>query len=105
MIEKQLAASHDDGRNVIEIMRDSARELPHYFHFLDVAQPLPIAQINLPPPFGLCMRSRSAVVRIEGPCFVFAQGRAACSGPFLLHVYQPPEVSRSVPFKIFSRSA
>jgi hypothetical protein len=40
MIEKQLAASHDDGQNVIQIMRNSARELPHYLHFLDVAQPL-----------------------------------------------------------------
>jgi len=37
MIEKQLAASHDNGQNVIEIMRDSAGKLPHYFHFLDVS--------------------------------------------------------------------
>jgi hypothetical protein len=38
-------------------------------------------------------------VGIEGLCFVLAQGRAAHNGPFLLHCYQPPKLSRSVPFR------
>src|SRR5262245_55825354 len=94
MIEKQLAASHDDGQNVIEIMRDSARELPYYFHFLDVAQTLGVAQINrlwlVPPPLFLRKRDSSMLWCLGGLAFVYAQGWAAHQGPFLLHCYQPP---------------
>src|SRR5262249_27946238 len=95
-VDTPVRASTPDGRILLEFLRFPARDLPLFFLFWYGARPLLTAEISPPPPFGLCMRSRSAVVRIEGPCFVFAQGRAACSGPFLLHVYQPPEVSRSV---------
>src|SRR5215470_3476056 len=99
MIEKQLAASYDDGQNVIEIMRDSARELPHYFHFLDVAQALGITEVHLTPPFGRRMESGRAVASLKGLGFTSAQRRAAHNGLFLLHCYQPPRLFRSVPLK------
>src|SRR5262245_30857726 len=93
MIEKQLAASHDDGQNVIQIMRDSARELSHYFHFLDVAQPLfGFAVVAPHPPLA-------ASVGIEHLYFTASQDWVAYYGLFLLHCYQPPNLSRSVRFK------